>query len=190
MRLSDLDRALLRFARTAGHTPEREKGVARFSRLGEHGALWLAIGAAGRTLAPADRGRWDRALGVVVGTYVLNTGVKLIVRRRRPELEGLTPLTGTPTRLSFPSAHSSTGFAAALLYGRLGVPGGPLLALATTLSLSRLYLGVHYPSDVLAGAALGTAVGLALRGPAQSDGADEDPHETTWAAAEVNGVVA
>jgi undecaprenyl-diphosphatase len=100
--------------------------------------------------------------------YVLNTAVKRVVGRRRPELPGLPALTGTPTALSFPSAHASTSFAGAVTYSRLGLPALPLYTLATGLALSRLYLGVHYPSDVLAGAALGTLVGAARADAAQT----------------------
>lgn len=148
-------------ARTRGHIPSAERAVACFSRLGEHGSVWTAIGVAGWALDPPRRPHWRRASTVVSTTYVLNMALKWTVRRPRPELPGLPPLTGTPTKLSFPSAHASTSFAAALRYSRLGLPRGPLYALATGMALSRLYLGVHYPSDVLAGAALGTLVAVA-----------------------------
>jgi membrane-associated phospholipid phosphatase len=153
---SDLDEQLLRLARTRGHSAFAERAVARFSLLGEHAGVWLAIGVAGQVLDGSKRDRWRRATGTVAGVYALNTALKPIVRRRRPRLAGLPPLIDTPTDLSFPSAHASTAFAGALAYSRLGVPAFPLYELATCLALSRLYLGVHYPSDVLAGAVLGT----------------------------------
>jgi len=168
-----LDERLLRVARTWGHTPRAERVVERFSKLGERGAVWLAIGAAGYVLDESKREQWRRASATVVGVYALNTAIKLVVRRRRPNLPGLPPLTSTPTQLSFPSAHASTSFAGALLYTRLGLPAVPLYALAKGLGVSRLYLGVHYPSDVLAGALLGTAVA------ALASGGSADPRAVT-----------
>jgi membrane-associated phospholipid phosphatase len=156
--LPSLDEQLLRIARTWGHGPKADRAVARFSKLGERGAVWIAIGAAGYALDEPRRPQWRRAVSTVVGVYALNTLVKLVVRRCRPLLPGLPALTDTPTQLSFPSAHASTSFAGALVYTRLGLPAVPLYALAKGLAVSRLYLGVHYPSDVLAGAVLGTAV--------------------------------
>jgi len=156
-----IDERLLRVARTCGHTPAAERAVARFSLLGEHAGVWLALGTAGSLLSRGEqRARWRRATAAVTGTYAANTALKLVVRRVRPELADLPPLTGTPTRFGFPSAHSSTSFAGAFAYTRLGLPSGPLYGLATALALSRLYLGVHYPSDVLAGALLGTAIAM------------------------------
>ncbi|MFO1533965.1 MAG: phosphatase PAP2 family protein, partial [Thermoplasmatota archaeon] len=76
------------------------------------------------------------------------------VRRPRPRVRGLPPLASTPTGLSFPSAHAATSLAGAQAFAPLAAPMG-LHALAWGLALSRLYLGVHYPSDLLGGAALG-----------------------------------
>ncbi|MGN6372715.1 MAG: phosphatase PAP2 family protein [Solirubrobacteraceae bacterium] len=157
-----MDERLLRAARTCGHTPAADRAVARFSKLGEHGAVWVAVGVACALASSGERRRrWGSATATVAATYGLNTLVKLAVRRRRPDLPGLPPLASAPTQLSFPSAHSSTSFAAALAYRRLGVPAAPLYGLAGGLALSRLYLGLHYPSDVLAGALLGSAVAAA-----------------------------
>jgi membrane-associated phospholipid phosphatase len=153
-----LDLALYRRARSLAHTPQIVRWVRRYSRLGEHGAVWLALGAAGAALDGTRRPRWLRATGCVGGAYVVSSSIKVAIGRRRPVVEDLPHLMATPTGLSFPSSHSTSSFAAARAFGSL-VPRGPLLGAASAMALSRLYLGVHYPSDVAAGAALGTVIG-------------------------------
>jgi membrane-associated phospholipid phosphatase len=139
-------------------TPEHVRDVRRFSRLGEHGALWLALGAAGAMVDGANRPRWARATAAVAVAYACSTSIKLVVGRRRPAVEDLPHLMATPTGLSFPSSHASSSFAAARAYGGL-LPSLPLYGTAAAMALSRVYLGVHYPSDIAAGAGVGTAIG-------------------------------
>lgn len=79
------------------------------------------------------------------------------MRRRRPRLPDLPPLSDTVTELSYPSAHAATSFAAARSLSPV-LPAAAVYPIAAAMALSRLYLGVHYPSDSLAGAALGEAV--------------------------------
>lgn len=156
---AQLDGAALRLARTRGHSRRAERVVAAYTRAGEHAACWFALGLGGAALAgaPERRRLWLRGVRIVAGAYAVNYAVKLAVRRQRPELPGLPPLAPTVTRLSFPSAHATTSFAAARAFSRVA-PAGPLYAAAGALALSRPYLGLHYPSDVLAGALLGTSI--------------------------------
>lgn len=155
--LLTVDTAVLRALRAGGHTPATQNAVARFSSLGEHGALWLGISALGAALAPDDRPRFLHAARTILIAYALNQAIKFTVRRPRPRIADAPQLTQTASQLSWPSAHAATSFAGARALSGL-LPTAPLYALATAIAVSRPYLGVHYPSDSLAGAALGTAV--------------------------------
>lgn len=132
---------------------ELDRTVAAFSRLGEHGLIWHAIAAAGALAKPGRRGEFGRASGTVLLAYAANQAIKFTVRRRRPPEK----LTGTMSNYSYPSAHAATSAAGARALSGL-IPAGPLGLLAAALAVSRIYLRVHFPGDVVAGAALGAAI--------------------------------
>lgn len=160
--LARLDNSVLLAMRTRWHGPRREAAAKGLAFLGEYGWIWLALGVAFALLDPDRRGEWLSAglLGpIAIG---LNFAVKLVVRRQRPVLEGLPPLGGAPSSLSFPSAHATASFAAATAMTRVDPAAAILFALAALIAVGRPYLGMHYPSDVLGGALLGTALGLAV----------------------------
>jgi membrane-associated phospholipid phosphatase len=168
--LGDADQALLRALRTRGHGPVIEPAMKLLATVGEWGAVWMAIGAAGAAADPARRSRWLLAAGVAPAAVGVNYAVKVAVGRERPLIVGHPPLGRAPSKLSFPSAHATSSVAAATAFGRVA-PGSRRAhyALAAGICLSRPYLGMHYPSDVLAGAALGTLLGRLAPGLASDD---------------------
>lgn len=136
-----------------------EAATRALTESGEHGALWYAVAGAAAKLDPRREREWLEAAAKVAGVYAVNTGIKYAAGRPRPELADI----GTPTALSFPSAHAATSFAAARLYGELAPAARPLLyAAAIAMVASRLHFRVHYPSDLLAGALLGDSAARLL----------------------------
>jgi membrane-associated phospholipid phosphatase len=160
--MRDLDRRLLRWMRTHGHAPAVEDAAVALGRAGNNALVWVLLGGA---LAILDDGRWEAWLiCALLGPFAiaLNYAVKLAVRRPRPVLEGLPPLGGAPSSLSFPSAHATSSFAVATAMCRVDPATSAAFLVAIALALGRPYLGMHYPSDVLAGVLLGVLLGLVV----------------------------
>jgi membrane-associated phospholipid phosphatase len=158
--MQELDLKLLRWMRTHGHSPGVESAAQALGKAGNNALVWMLLGVG---LAIVD---WERheawlicaALGPIA--IALNYLIKLAVRRPRPVLEGLPPLGGAPSSLSFPSAHALSSFAVATAMFRVDPATAVAFLVAAAISLGRPYLGMHYPSDVLVGALLGVLLGL------------------------------
>ena len=124
------------------------------SFFGEHAAGWMGLGALGAAV-DAERRRGWAVVGVsAFATHAASVIIKRIVRRKRPHHPDIRIGVGTPSKLSFPSSHATSTTAALVAMSRMGLGKWPLAGVPAIM-LSRLVLGVHYPTDVAAGAALG-----------------------------------
>ncbi|MEE3065844.1 MAG: phosphatase PAP2 family protein [Actinomycetota bacterium] len=132
--------------------------VARgMSHFGEHSVGWLIVELLGALLWERRRREWLVAAAGTFAAHAAAVLIKRMVRRKRPHDPAVRVNVGTPSQLSFPSAHATSTTAAAILMGR--ATGLPLpVVLVPPMAVSRILLGVHYPSDVAFGVALGAAV--------------------------------
>lgn len=131
------------------------------TRLGDNGCLWIVLAIVLLVVGKTRRVGAASALSLLLTYLVVNLGIKNIVARIRPYevIEGLNRLVPAEDSFSFPSGHSAHAFAVGLvvffmLPKKIGVP---TLVLAFFISISRMYVGVHYPTDVLVGMLIGSA---------------------------------
>lgn len=136
--------------------------VSLYTQLGNAGLLWIALSLAMLAWKPTRRAGLTALVAMVFGLLVTNLTIKPLFSRPRPWLDvpGLMALVAEHDPNSFPSGHTCAAFAAAFSWrGRLPWKwaGRTAVALAVCMGLSRLYVGVHYPSDVITGGLIGAA---------------------------------
>lgn len=135
------------------------------SLFGEHALGWIGLSGLGMWLDKRRFSKW-RNLGLAaVIAHGLSIVIKRIIRRPRPDNVKINIGVKTPSKLSFPSSHaSSTAAAAVILADVLGIKSWKtILLLLSPMMFSRMLLGVHYPSDVAAGAVLGALTAEAVK---------------------------
>ena len=146
-------------------------GARGLSHFGEHSIGWVAVSVLGALLQPRRRRAW---LAAGVGAFVAHAAavvLKRVVKRERPHHPAVAVNVATPSRLSFPSAHATSTTAASMLLAR--TTGLPLpVLLVPPMAVSRLVLGVHYPSDVLTGVVVGAVVAKTVGAVADRVGGD------------------
>lgn len=158
MSVQEREVAALVGAQSLTASPGIRRSALILSHLGEHALTWTAAGLLGAVLDPGQRRPWLRATATVVGAHGVSIVLKQVVRRHRPADPRVQVLVATPSDWSFPSSHAASSTAAAVAYSRLLKRRWPLFSIPVMMT-SRLILGVHYPSDVLAGAAFGAVMG-------------------------------
>lgn len=141
-----------------------DKVFPAITHLGDAGIFWILLSLV-LLIFKKTRKAGAFSLGALIGSVVLNNMIlKVVINRTRPYelIEGLRLIGKAATDASFPSGHTAASFASAVamfpnLKKRYGVP---LLILALLISLSRVYIGIHYPSDIVGGFVSGLFLGI------------------------------
>lgn len=157
--LIHMDGAILMFLQEAVRNAVLDPIMKLITTLGNAGILWIILTILLLIPEKTRKIGWMSACALLFSLLINNILLKNLVARVRPynAIEVLIPIIKKPSEFSFPSGHTGSSFASAcVLYRKLPKKYGvPILILAILISFSRLYVGVHYPTDVLAGAATG-----------------------------------
>mgnify|MGYP003400856734 CR=1 FL=1 len=148
------------------HNPVLDKIAIIITSLGNAGIFWIILTVFMLIICKDKKPAWASGIALIISLLIVNILLKNLVARSRPcwdesALRNVKMLVNIPKDYSFPSGHSSASFAASVAivqYRRkLGIS---LIILASIIALSRLYLFVHWPTDVLCGVVIGIFSGL------------------------------
>ena len=162
----------------ATRTPTLDRTMSASSDAANRSVIWFAIAGA-LAIAGGRRGRLaarDGVMAIGMASATVNLGLKHIAIRKRPLRDEVAQAQARRVRMpssnSFPSGHTASAFAFATAVGqRIPSLWLPLRGLALLIGYSRIHTGVHYPGDVVAGAAVGSACGWTVANAAKTVGA-------------------
>ena len=156
MTIERLDTAGLRYAREL-RRPWLSRPLVVFTRSGNLGLIWIALA------AMLDHPQ--RVTLTLIATMLVCESIKQVARRERPAVARMERLIGVQKTTSFPSGHAASAMAAAVLLTAFAPAFAPVwFSLAALMALSRVYVGVHYPSDIAVGAVVGILIGVVSLG--------------------------
>lgn len=164
----NFDASILLFIQNHIRQPWLSPIVIGITHLGDKGLFWIALTLLMIYFRKTRRTGYTSLIAMTIGLLVTNLILKNWIARVRPYelIEGLQLIIGKQKDFSFPSGHACNSFAAGWAMFR-GLKkrswGVAALVLAILITLSRIYVGVHYPTDILAGAAIGIAAAEAAR---------------------------
>lgn len=154
-------RLLIALQDTVADLPGVLPAARGLSFVGEHAAGWLALAAVGMAVDAPRRSGWAKVGASAFVSHAASVVLKRVVRRQRPHHPGIRIGVATPSKLSFPSSHATSTTATAVSVALLLRSPLPL-AVIPLMAASRLVVGVHYPTDVTAGAVLGAGTALVV----------------------------
>ena len=163
--IQNMDEAVLLWIQEVARLEWLDPVVKAFTSLGNAGVLWIVLSVAMLFWRPTRKAGILAGCALIFSLLFTNLGLKLLLTRPRPYtvVEGLIPLLTSGDPNSFPSGHTSAAFSAGLVWART-LPKAWMRRVAVIqavlMALSRLYVGVHYPSDVISGALVGTVCAL------------------------------
>ncbi len=164
--IQNIDSAILLFIQDHIRCPALTWLMIAVSRFGDEGYGWIALGIILLFFKKTRAGGIGELAGLIGNHVACNMILKKLFMRTRPYLviDALSILVDAETSTSFPSGHTASAFVCAYMLRRcLGRKFGiPAYIIAFLTLLSRMYVGVHYPTDVICGAVLGTVVGMGI----------------------------
>lgn len=160
--LTQIDINIMECIRQNMTSPLTDKVMTAVTHMGDHGILWIGICIILMAVPKTRKSGFALAIAMIAGLVICNLLMKNIIARPRPFVAYDFPIIiNPPMGYSFPSGHSSNSFIAAtviaLRHRKVAIPA---YIIATLIAFSRVYLCVHYPSDVIVGAVIGMGIGF------------------------------